>query len=67
MEVDLLERVGFGLPAAIELHAHLDTPVYHLLASFEVDAKLHDISIVKGIRLRLGTRGTQSDMVKERP
>lgn len=60
-----LELVKLVLPAAVQFQPHLDAAKYHLLASFKVDAQLHDISIVNWERFGLLARRAKADVVEK--
>lgn len=61
-----LEGVELVLPPPIQLHPHLDTSENHLLATLEVDSKLHNIAIVDWERFAFLRWRTQSNVIEKR-
>lgn len=61
----VLESVELALPVPVELQPHFDTTENHLLAAFEVNAQLHNVTIVYGKRSGLGTGRAQSYVVEK--
>ena len=43
---DVLEGVGLGLPASVELDPHLDAAVNHLFSALEIDPQLYEVTVV---------------------
>jgi len=60
-----LEATWPNLPAFVQLHPNLYASEYHLFSAFEVDAQLHDISIVDWEWPRFGPWGAESYMVEK--
>lgn len=63
----VLEVIEAFLPAPVQLHTDLDTAEYHFLPALEIDAQLHNITIVDWIRLRLNPGLTETNVVEKSP
>ena len=53
------------LPATVDFDPDLNAAEDHFLATFEVDAELHQISVANGERARLHSGAGEADMVEE--
>lgn len=60
-----LELIDRFLPASVALDTYLNTSEYDLFATFEIDPKLYNVSVVDRVRLTFSASTAESHMIKK--
>lgn len=65
--MNILEAVELVLPSTVQLQPHLDTTKNHFLATFEVNAQLHNITVINRICLAFLRGWTEPNVIQKGP